>query len=118
MNVFDRSNIELGAAGGGNDPGRARVAIVSGSPAGIAIGVPATVAATRLISSRRFRVSAADPPTIACAAAVMLAVATIAGHLPARRAARTDPMEALRCDAGRVGALWRLRERLKYAARS
>jgi predicted permease len=66
--------------------------------AGIAIGVPATLAATRLITSSLFGVGAADPPTLIAAAFLMVAVAAFAGFLPARRASRVDPMVALRCD--------------------
>ena len=64
--------------------------------AGLAIGVPATLAATQIVSARLFGVSAADPLTIASAAGLMFAVAALAGFLPARRAARVDPMVALR----------------------
>jgi ABC-type antimicrobial peptide transport system permease subunit len=64
--------------------------------AGIAIGVPVTIALTRLISVRLFGVSASDPVTIALATSVLLAVAALAGFLPARRAAKVDPMVALR----------------------
>ncbi|HEV2690539.1 MAG TPA: ABC transporter permease [Bryobacteraceae bacterium] len=63
---------------------------------GIAIGVPATLAATRLVSSLLFGIRASDPLTIAGGAALMIAVAALAGFLPARRAARVDPMIALR----------------------
>ncbi len=63
---------------------------------GIAIGVPVTIALTRLISARLFGVSASDPLTIALATSLLLAVAALAGFLPARRAAKVDPMVALR----------------------
>jgi ABC-type antimicrobial peptide transport system permease subunit len=63
---------------------------------GIAIGVPAALAAARLISSQLFEVGYADPLTVAVATAVLIAVAAIAGYLPARRAARVDPIVALR----------------------
>jgi len=63
---------------------------------GIAIGVPATLAATHYISSLLFGVSAADPLTIVIAALLMTAVAALAGFLPALRASRVDPMVALR----------------------
>ncbi len=66
--------------------------------AGIAIGAPATIAATRLISARLFGVSAADPLTIAAAGLLMIAVAALAALLPAQRASRVDPMVALRCE--------------------
>jgi putative ABC transport system permease protein len=66
--------------------------------AGVAIGVPVTLAATRLISSRLFGVGPADPFTITSAASLLLAVAAIAALIPARRAARVDPMVALRSE--------------------
>ncbi|HYL75558.1 MAG TPA: ABC transporter permease [Bryobacteraceae bacterium] len=66
--------------------------------AGIAIGVPVTLAATRLIATKLFGVSPTDPATIAVATSLMLAIAALAGFLPARRASRVDPMVALRYD--------------------
>jgi len=63
---------------------------------GIAIGLPAALAATRLISSRLYGLSATDPLTIIVAALAMLVVALLAGFIPARRASRVDPMVALR----------------------
>ena len=65
---------------------------------GIAAGIPVTLAMTRLISSKLFGVSATDPLTIAGATLLMTAVAALAAFLPARRAARIDPMAALRYD--------------------
>ncbi|MGH9837162.1 MAG: ADOP family duplicated permease [Blastocatellia bacterium] len=65
---------------------------------GIAIGLPMTLAVTRLVATRLFGVSAADPLTIAVATLLMLAVAALAAFLPARRASRVDPMVALRCE--------------------
>ena len=66
--------------------------------AGVAIGIPVTVAGARLVSSRLFGVSATDPLTIAAAMLVMMAVATAAALIPASRASRVDPMAALRCE--------------------
>ena len=66
--------------------------------AGIAIGVPATLAVTRLIATRLFGVSATDPLTMGGGCVLMIAVAALAGFLPARRASRVDPMVALRCE--------------------
>ena len=63
---------------------------------GIAIGIPAAFALTRLVSSQLYGLQATDPLTTASAAAVLLAVATLAGYLPARRASRVDPLVALR----------------------
>ncbi len=63
--------------------------------AGLSIGIPVTLAATRLISARLFGISPADPLTIVAATALMMTVAFFAGFLPARRAARVEPMSAL-----------------------
>jgi predicted permease len=65
---------------------------------GIALGVPVALAATRLVASRLFGVTPADPTTALVAALLMLAVATIAAFLPARRAAGVEPVVALRCE--------------------
>jgi predicted permease len=63
---------------------------------GAAIGVPTALASTRFVSSMLFGLAPTDPTTLVTATAVMLAVAALAGYLPARRASRVDPMEALR----------------------
>jgi predicted permease len=63
---------------------------------GIAIGVPASFAVSRLISKLFFGVSPVDPLTILCAAVLMMTVASLAAVLPARRASRVDPLVALR----------------------
>lgn len=63
---------------------------------GVAIGVPASLAATRVIESSLYGVKPTDPLSIAAAVVVMLFVAALAAYLPARRAARIDPMVALR----------------------
>jgi predicted permease len=68
--------------------------------AGLAIGLAAALATTKLIesllSNLLFGLTATDPPTIALAMLLLLAVAALAGWLPARRAARVDPLVALR----------------------
>ncbi len=50
------------------------------------------------MSSVLFGVTAGDPATFATVAVILAAVAFVAGHLPARRAARVDPLVALRRD--------------------
>jgi predicted permease len=63
---------------------------------GIAIGVPAALAGTRLVRSMLFGLGFAVPIVIVSAATLLALVAGLAGFLPARRAARVDPMVALR----------------------
>jgi predicted permease len=64
--------------------------------AGMAAGVPVALAGTRLIRSLLFGVSVADPVAMILAVLVLAGVAVLAGYLPARRAARVDPLIALR----------------------
>jgi ABC-type antimicrobial peptide transport system permease subunit len=63
---------------------------------GVAIGLPAALAASRLTQGLLFGVTATDPLTMALAAVVMSVFATLAGYLPARRATGVDPLVALR----------------------
>ncbi|HYL61552.1 MAG TPA: ABC transporter permease [Candidatus Methylomirabilis sp.] len=63
---------------------------------GVAIGVPAALAADRWASSLLFGLKPTDPATILSATALLLAVAVFAGFLPARRASKVDPIVALR----------------------
>jgi predicted permease len=69
---------------------------------GIAIGVPTALAAARVVGSRvsglLFGVEATDPTTIAGAVLVLVLVAALAAYLPARRAARVEPMLFLRTE--------------------
>jgi predicted permease len=62
---------------------------------GVGIGVPLSLAAARTIAGLLYGVSPADPTIVAACIIVLLTVTAIAGHLPARRAARIDPMRAL-----------------------
>ncbi|PYQ40673.1 MAG: hypothetical protein DMF77_17860, partial [Acidobacteria bacterium] len=64
--------------------------------AGLAVGLGGTLALGRLSSSLLFGVPPHDPATLAAAAAVLTAAALLACALPARRAARIDPAQALR----------------------
>ena len=63
---------------------------------GIAIGMPTAIAGGRLIAAQLYGVSAADPVTLAAAAALLTLVGGLAAYGPARRASRVDPMLALR----------------------
>jgi ABC-type antimicrobial peptide transport system permease subunit len=65
---------------------------------GLLLGTAAALAATRLLDSLLFGVRPSDPPTYAAIAAVMLGVGLLAGALPARRASKIDPIEALRSE--------------------
>jgi putative ABC transport system permease protein len=64
--------------------------------AGIVLGLAAATLATKVIASFLFNTEPNDPGTFAAAAMLMLAAATLAAWIPARRAARVDPVEALR----------------------
>jgi predicted permease len=64
--------------------------------AGVCIGLLLALTACRLVSSMLFGLKPADPVTIATAILILVAVVTLAGYLPARRASRVDPMVALR----------------------
>ena len=63
---------------------------------GVAIGIALALAASRLVASLLFGLQPYDPVVLAAAALVMVAVALLAGWLPARRATRIDPIAALR----------------------
>jgi predicted permease len=66
--------------------------------AGVAIGMAASVAVTRLAASLLVHVSATDPLVFGSAALFLATVALAANYLPARRATRIDPSEALKCE--------------------
>ena len=66
--------------------------------AGVAIGLPLAVFAGRGLRSLMFGISEADPLTFAATAAFFLAMGLAAGIIPAWRAARVDPMRALRAE--------------------
>ncbi|MEP6689735.1 MAG: ABC transporter permease [Gemmatimonadaceae bacterium] len=62
----------------------------------VALGVVTALAATRVLSAQLFGVSHSDPLTFGTVAVILASVAAIAAYVPARRAARVDPMVALR----------------------
>ena len=66
---------------------------------GLVIGIAAALASTRLMSALLFGVGPMDPVTYAAVSLLLGTVALVATYLPARRAARLDPVAALRTDA-------------------
>jgi ABC-type antimicrobial peptide transport system permease subunit len=66
--------------------------------AGIAIGIVAAFAGSRLIESLLYGVSSHDPGVFALTTVLLLGVAIVACWIPARRAARLSPLEALRTE--------------------
>jgi predicted permease len=63
---------------------------------GVVAGLAAAYAVTRYVQAMLYGIAPRDFATFAAAAAILIAVAALAGYLPARRAARVDPMVALR----------------------
>jgi ABC-type antimicrobial peptide transport system permease subunit len=63
---------------------------------GVMLGAVAALASTRLVQSLLYGVSASDPATVVVSVAILTVVAVAAGALPAWRAARVDPIAALR----------------------
>ena len=63
---------------------------------GLVVGVVASLAVTKTAASLLYELKPNDPLTIALATLLLAGVAAVAGYLPARRAARVDPMVALR----------------------
>jgi ABC-type lipoprotein release transport system permease subunit len=65
---------------------------------GVAIGVPITLALTRLMSGMLSGVTSADPLTYVAVVGMLLISALLASYFPARRATRIDPIVALRAE--------------------
>jgi putative ABC transport system permease protein len=63
---------------------------------GIAIGAVGALATSRVVSSLLYGISAFDPTTVLLASTLLLAVATVASYMPARRAMKLDALVALR----------------------
>jgi ABC-type antimicrobial peptide transport system permease subunit len=66
--------------------------------AGIATGLVLVAVASRFLRSFLFEIGPADPLTLIGATVTLVVFATLASWIPARRAARVNPMEALRAD--------------------
>jgi predicted permease len=63
---------------------------------GLAIGIPAALALTRFVQNKLYGIQPTDPASFAGAAILITAVGAVAAWIPARRAARVDPIQALR----------------------
>ena len=63
---------------------------------GVAAGLPLALLLGRYLESQLYQMKGIDPPTTVAATAAILIVSALAGYLPARRAARIDPLRALR----------------------
>ena len=66
--------------------------------AGIVAGIVAALIGTRVLAGLLFGIAATDPATLAVSAAIIMAVSAVASWIPANRAARVDPAEAMRED--------------------
>ena len=65
---------------------------------GLAIGIPVSLSSTRILKSLLYELSPLDPLAISIAIAAVILMTLAAAWLPARRATRIDPMQALRVE--------------------
>jgi len=65
---------------------------------GLALGVTGSLGTTRLLETFLYDVHGTDPLTYTAVAAILIAVALVATYIPSRRAARVDPITALRTE--------------------
>jgi ABC-type antimicrobial peptide transport system permease subunit len=97
IDLFYKMRVALGAASG------TVVRLVLGdglrlAVAGLVIGAAVALAAMRVLRSMLYGVGPTDPLTFAAVALLVTAIALVASYVPARRALRIDPAEALRAD--------------------
>ena len=74
--------------------GRVFVLAVAGTVAGVVLAIPAM----RLLTTLLYQVQPTDPVVFTVLAVALVAVAVLAGYVPARRATRVDPLITLRAD--------------------
>jgi ABC-type antimicrobial peptide transport system permease subunit len=65
---------------------------------GLAVGVPIALSSTRIVKSLLYELSPVDPTAISIAIAIVSAMTIAAAWVPARRASKIDPMQALRTE--------------------
>jgi putative ABC transport system permease protein len=97
-----QQEIGVRIAVGATMPSIVRMVIVGGlqmATIGIVAGVALGMATTRLMANQLTNVSATDPRVFTGASLLLLAIATVAAWIPARRAACVDPLVALRVEA-------------------
>jgi ABC-type antimicrobial peptide transport system permease subunit len=63
---------------------------------GMAIGIPVALAGGRLLTTQLYQIGPSDPLAVSLGIAALSVAALLAGYMPARRAARIDPLVALR----------------------
>ena len=65
---------------------------------GVLVGLLGGYIASRLMTSLLYEASPTDPAMLAITLSILVTTTLLASYLPARRAAKVDPMEALRCE--------------------